>query len=44
MMPYYYYNDHMVGGFGFLAALTWMIIVADLILVGVWLWKQIGKK
>jgi len=31
-------------GFGFLGSLFWIIILIDLILLGVWLWKQIEKK
>lgn len=29
------------GGWGTLAALFWLVVLVDLILVGVWLWKQI---
>lgn len=32
------------GGFGFIASLFWIVILVDLILLGVWLWKQIEKK
>jgi len=32
------------GGFGLLGFTFWIIILIDLILLGVWLWKQIGKK
>ena len=31
-------------GVGFLGFLTWLIILIDLILLGIWLWKQINKK
>jgi hypothetical protein len=31
----------MGGGLGFL---TWLVVFIDLILVGVWLWKQIKKE
>ncbi len=34
----------MMGGFGILASLFWIIILIDLILLGFWLWKQIQKK
>jgi uncharacterized membrane protein len=38
-------NYAMFGsGFGFLAALFWVVILVDLILLGLWLWKQINKK
>ncbi len=33
-----------VSGFGLLALLTWLALLADLVLVGIWLWKQISKK
>lgn len=31
-------------GFGFLASIFWIVILIDLILLGLWLWKQINKK
>jgi uncharacterized membrane protein len=31
-------------GFGILPTIFWLVILADLILLGVWLWKQIQKK
>lgn len=31
-------------GFGLLGGLAWLVVLADLILVGVWLWQQISKK
>jgi len=31
----------MGGGFGLL---TWLIVMVDLVLVGIWLWQQIQKK
>ncbi len=34
----------MMGGFGFLAPIFWIVILVDLILLGIWLWKQIQKK
>ncbi len=33
-----------VGGFGILATVFWLVILIDLVLVGIWLWKQIQKK
>lgn len=30
-----------VWGFGFI---TWLVVFIDLVLLGVWLWKQINKK
>jgi uncharacterized membrane protein len=34
----------MNSGFGVFMTVFWLIILIDLILLGVWLWKQIGKK
>lgn len=37
----------MMGGFGLFAtfgAIFWIILLIDMILLGVWLWKQINKK
>lgn len=34
----------MGSGFGLLAALFWIVILVDLVLLGFWLWKQIQKK
>ena len=33
----------MGGGFGTFSTITWIVVVVDLILLGVWLWKQIKK-
>ncbi len=33
----------MMGGAGVLAGVTWLVLVIDLVLAGVWLWKQIKK-
>ncbi len=33
----------MMGGFGSLGLLLWLVVFIDLVLVGVWLWKQISK-
>ena len=32
------------GGFGLLFSLFWIVILVDLILLGVWLWKKITKE
>lgn len=32
------------GGYGVLATIFWVVILIDLILLGIWLWKQINKK
>jgi len=34
----------MLGGFYGLGFIIWLIVLIDLILLGVWLWKQINKK
>jgi hypothetical protein len=33
----------VMGGFGFLGIITWLIVIVDLALVGMWLWKQVRK-
>jgi len=38
------YWDMMGGGFGFWASLFWIVILIDLTLLGIWLWKSIQKK
>lgn len=32
------------GAFGLLGSIFWIVILVDLILLGIWLWKQIQKK
>ncbi|MCR4331048.1 MAG: hypothetical protein NUV49_04195 [Patescibacteria group bacterium] len=32
-----------MAGFGILGGLVWLVVFIDLVLVGVWLWKQISK-
>jgi len=41
-----YGNENMMGwgGIGFLGLLFWLVLFVDLILLGIWLWKQINKK
>ena len=34
----------MMGGAGLFGGITWLVIIVDLILVGVWLWKKIQEK
>ena len=34
----------MMGGVGLFGIITWLVIVVDLILLGVWLWKKIQEK
>jgi len=40
---YGYNYGGMMGGAGTFGAITWLIIIVDLVLVGIWLWKQINK-
>jgi len=35
---------NMTGGYWLACAILWLVILVDLILLGVWLWKQIQKK
>jgi len=42
MMSYGY--GSMMGGAGAIGLITWFVILADLVLLGIWLWKQIEKK
>ncbi|MBI3627376.1 MAG: hypothetical protein HY220_01315 [Candidatus Sungbacteria bacterium] len=45
MMGYGYDGDWgMMGGAGFFGLFTWLVITIDLVLVGIWLWRQISKK
>ena len=34
----------MGGGWGLWGSIFWLVILVDLVLVGIWLWKQINKK
>lgn len=34
----------MWGGASLFGFLTWLVVLVDLVLLGVWLWKQIQKK
>lgn len=44
----YNYQNMMNGNFGFefglLGLIFWTVAFVDLILLGIWLWKQISKK
>lgn len=42
MMGYGY--GSMMGGFGGLGIIVWLVVLIDLVLVGIWLWQQISKK
>ena len=41
-MGYWYGN--MMGGAGIFGLLTWLVLIIDLVLVGIWLSQQIAKK
>lgn len=38
------WGHDMMGGYGFFGAILWVIILIDLVLLGIWFWKQITKK
>lgn len=35
---------NMMGGVGTFAIITWLLVMIDLALLGVWLWKRISKE
>jgi len=39
----YGYNFGMMGEIGTFGVITWFVLIVDLILFGIWLWKQINK-
>ncbi len=43
-MMWGYQNMMNWGGFWFLGTLFWVVIFIDLVLLGMWLWKQLNKK
>lgn len=43
MMGFGNYGN-MMGSFGLVGTIIWVVVLIDLILLGVWLWKQINKK
>ena len=43
MMDWDWGHD-MMGGFGILGFLLWLVIFVDLVLLGIWLAKKIQKK
>jgi len=43
MMGYGNFGN-MMGGAGILGSLFGIVVLVDLILLGIWLWKQINKK
>ena len=40
----YGYGNGMMGEAGIFMLLTWIIVLVDLVLVGIWLWQHITKK
>ncbi len=38
------WGQDMMGGIGLTGSVLSVIVLIDLILVGIWLWKQISKK
>lgn len=40
----YEWGSNMMGGFGIVATVFWLVILVDLVLLGMWLWKQVNKK
>lgn len=43
MFGYGYNFGGMMGGWGWFGGLVCLVVLVDLILVGIWLWKQINK-
>ncbi len=37
------YSGMMSAGFGFLGTIVWIVVLIDLILLGIWLWKKVQK-
>jgi hypothetical protein len=44
MNSWSYGQGGMMGATGGWAFLLWLVVFADLVLLGIWLWKQIAKK
>lgn len=44
MMGYYGGGWGMMNGIGSFGLITWLVVIVDLILAGIWLWQQISKK
>lgn len=43
MMDYWGYSG-MMYGIGILGTIFWIVVLSDLVLLGIWLWKQIQKR
>ena len=41
---YNYGFGGMMAGVGLFGLLTWIVLIVDLVLLGVWLWKQVSEK
>lgn len=39
----YQYGGMLGSGIGVVGTITWIVIVIDLALLGMWLWKQVKK-
>lgn len=37
------YGTMMNGSFGFFGSIVWAVVLIDLILLGIWLWRKIQK-
>ena len=44
MMDNFNWGNDMMGGYTFFCVILWAIVLIDLVLLGMWLWKQIQKK
>ena len=44
MMGYYGSGGGMMGSAGYFGVITWIVVIADLILAGIWLYQHISKK
>lgn len=38
------YGYGAAGGMGTLGLITWIVVIVDLVLLGVWLWKKVSAK
>ena len=43
-MGYYGNGWGMMDGFGLFGGIICLVVLVDLVLAGIWLWKQISKK
>jgi len=44
MMPYYFYNNAVMGWGIIIAFIFWLVILIDLVLLGIWLSQKIREK